>query len=148
MPIIEIELVVNAPVERVFDLARCIDLHIETMAKSKENAITGKTEGLMEYGETVTWQATHFYINQKLTSKITAFNRPNYFRDEMQKGAFKRFSHDHFFKETDGKTLMHDVFDYSSPFWIFGRIADALFLEKYMRRILTERNLVIKNIAE
>ncbi len=67
----------------------------------------------------------------------------------MQKGAFKGFSHDHFFEETkDGKTLMRDRFDYESPLWIFGKIADALFLEKYMTRILKERNLLIRKIAE
>lgn len=148
MPRIEIELLVNAPVERVFDLARCIDLHIETMSGSKEKAIAGKTDGLIGNGETVTWQAIHFGINQKLTSKITRFERPHYFQDTMQKGAFKKFTHDHFFEETDGKTLMLDVFDYASPFWIFGKIADALFLEKYMTRIFTERNLLIKDIAE
>ena len=148
MPRIEIEFLVNAPVERVFDLARCIDLHIETMSKSNEKAIAGKTHGLIEYGETVTWRATHFGINQKLTSKITAFDRPHYFQDTIQKGAFKHFTHNHFFEKTDDKTLMRDIFEYASPFWIFGRIADALFLEKYMTRILTKRNLLIKNVAE
>jgi hypothetical protein len=67
----------------------------------------------------------------------------------MQKGAFKRFTHDHYFEEAEnGKTLMRDVFDYESPFWIFGKIADALFLKKYMTQVLAERNLLIKNVAE
>ncbi len=43
---------------------------------------------------------------------------------------------------------MRDVFEYSSPFWIFGKIADALFLEKYMTKILTERSELIKEVAE
>lgn len=149
MPVIKLEFEINAPAERVFDLARCIDLHIETMKRSNEQAIDGIKQGLINLDETVTWQATHFGIRQKLTSKITQFDRPHHFRDEMQKGAFKRFTHDHYFEETEnGKTLMRDVFDYESPFWIFGKIADALFLEKYMTRILAERNLLIKNIAE
>ena len=148
MPIIKIEIAVNAPVERVFDLARCIDLHQETMSKHKEKAVAGVTKGLINFGETVTWQATHFGILQKLTSKITAFERPRHFRDTMISGAFARFDHDHFFDETNRKTLMRDVFDYDSPLWIFGKIADALFLESYMRKILTERNELIKQTAE
>ena len=149
MPVINLKLEINAPVKRVFDLARCIDLHAETMKRSNEKAIDGTTQGLINMDETVTWQATHFGIRQKLTSKITAFDRPHHFRDEMRKGAFKRFAHDHYFEEVEnGKTLMRDVFDYESPFWIFGKIADALFLEKYMTRILAERNLLIKNVAE
>lgn len=148
MSIIEIELTVNAPVERVFDLARCIDLHEATMSKYKEKAIGGVTKDLIGIGESVTWEATHFGIKQKLTSKITAFERPKYFRDSMVTGAFRRFDHDHFFEQSGEQTLMKDVFNYDSPLGILGKIADALFLEKYMREMLAERNCLIKKIAE
>lgn len=148
MPIIKIEIIVDSPPERVFDLARCIDLHEETMQQTGEKAIAGVTKGLINLNETVTWEATHFGIKQKLTSKITMFDRPHRFRDSMVKGAFARFDHDHYFEERDGKTLMRDIFDYDSPFWFFGKIADALFLERYMTNLLTKRNLLIKKIAE
>ena len=118
------------------------------MSKTREKAIGGVTKGLINLGETVTWQATHFGIKQKLTSKITVYNRPFHFQDVMLKGAFKRFTHDHFFEQTGEKVLMKDVFDYTSPLWILGKIADALVLEKYMRNLLTERNLLIKRTAE
>ncbi len=85
MPVIKIEITINAPCERVFDLARCINLHAETMHRHKEKAINGKTKGLIDLGETVTWEAVHFRVKQKLTSKITKFNRPNHFQDVMQK---------------------------------------------------------------
>jgi ligand-binding SRPBCC domain-containing protein len=148
MPIIKLETKINAPVERVFDLSRSIDLHTRSTSRSNEKAIAGRTGGLIELGETVTWEATHLYVKQNLTSKIVAYDRPNHFRDSMQKGAFARLDHDHFFEEIEEGTLMRDVFDYDSPFWIFGKIADVLFLEEYMTRFLKERNKMIKNIAE
>jgi len=148
MPVIEIEIEINAPIERVFDLARCIDLHEETMSQTNEKAIEGVTKGLIKLGETVTWQATHFGIRQKLTSKITAYNRPFHFRDVMLKGAFKRFTHDHFFLQTGEKVLMRDVFDYASPLWVLGKLVDALGLKNYMKNLLTERNRLIKKTAE
>lgn len=148
MPIIKIELTVNAPVQRVFDLARCIDLHEKTMSKHNEKAVAGRTKGLINLGETVTWRAKHFGVSQKLTSKITQFETPHHFRDSMISGAFARFDHDHFFKESVGQTRMRDVFDYDSPLKFLGKIADALFLESYMRRILIERNELIKQTAE
>jgi len=148
MPVIKTEIEINAPVERVFDLARCIDLHEETMSKTKEKAIGGVTKGLINLGETVTWQATHFGIRQKLTSKITEYDRPFHFRDAMTKGAFKRFTHDHFFAPQDGSVLMKDVFDYDSPLWILGKIADALVLKSYLKNLLLARNLLIKTTAE
>lgn len=148
MPEIVIEIVVAAPIERVFDLARCIDLHEHSMTGTNERAVEGVTSGLIGLGDSVTWEATHFRIRQRLTSKITMFDRPTHFRDEMVKGAFKSFSHDHFFAESNGVTMVRDVFDYKSPFGIFGRIADSVFLEKYMRNLLTRRNEMIKQIAE
>jgi len=148
MPIIKIEMPVNAPLERVFDLAHSIDLHTETMSKLKEKAVAGRTSGLINIRETVTWEAIHFGVKQKLTSKITMFDRPVHFRDSMVKGAFARFDHDHFFDEANLGTIMKDIFDYDSPLGILGNIADTLFLEKYMKNMLEERNNLIKGIAE
>jgi ligand-binding SRPBCC domain-containing protein len=148
MPVIKLEFIINAPIERLFDLARCIDLHEKTMSKHKEKAIAGITEGLINPGETVTWKATHFGVRQTLTSKITEFNYPKHFRDEMVNGIFEGFTHDHYFEEIEDSTIMKDVFDYTSPLWILGNIADVLFLEKYMKNMLEERNNLIKSIAE
>ncbi len=148
MPIIKIEMKINAPIQRVFDLARCIDLHTESMSESKEKAIAGVTKDLINKDETVTWEAVHFGIKQKLTSKITIFERPYHFRDSMVKGAFKRFDHDHFFETKDSQTIMKDVFDYDSPLGFLGNIADALFLESYMTKLLQSRNQLIKAVAE
>ena len=148
MPIIELETEINAPVERVFDLARSIDLHKDSMFSYDEKPVAGRMSGLIEMNETVTWEATHFGIRQRLTSKITAFERPKYFRDSMVKGAFERFDHDHFFEETNGKTLLKDVFDFDSPLGILGNIADFLFVESHLREMLETRNALIKRIAE
>ncbi len=148
MPIIKIETIVKAPIERVFDLARCINLHEATMLKHKEKAVAGVTKGLIKLGESVTWEAIHFGIRQKLTSKITEYKRPFHFRDSMVKGTFKRFDHDHFFEKTEYGTLMKDIFDYSSPLNFLGELADALFLKKYMKKMLIERNKLIKKVAE
>lgn len=149
MPVIEIETIINQKNNIVFDLARSIDLHKISAKSSNEKAIAGKTSGLISMDESVTWRAKHFGINQVLTSKITAFNYPNYFTDEMQKGIFKSFKHDHFFEDFENdKTLMKDVFDYKSPFGLLGKIADKIFLKSYMKSFLIERNQVIKDFAE
>ena len=148
MPVIELKTKINAPLERVFDLARCIDLHTESMGRSREKAVGGVTSGLIKLGENVTWEAVHFGVRQNLTSSITIYDRPRHFRDSMVKGAFVRLDHDHFFSEIEDGTLMRDVFDYTSPLGLLGTAADKLFLKGYMTRLLTERNAVIKRVAE
>src|SRR6185436_13838609 len=140
MPILTLTTDIRAPIERVFDLSRSIDLHQTSMTGRGETAVAGVTTGLIDLGETVTWRARHFGIWQHLTSQITAFDRPRHFRDEMVSGAFARFVHDHHFAEAEPGTRMTDTFDYTSPLGLLGRVADALFLERYMRALLAERN--------
>lgn len=148
MPIIKLETRINAPIKRVFDLARCIDLHSQSLNHTNEKAIAGVTKGLINLGETVTWEAVHFGIKQNLTSIITVCESPNRFSDSMVSGAFARFDHDHFFEEINGLTLMKDIFDYDSPLGFLGNIADFLFLENYMKNLLILRNEAIKSVAE
>jgi ligand-binding SRPBCC domain-containing protein len=148
MPRIELRTEIKASKEIVFDLSRSIDLHKISTGYTNETAIAGKTSGLIGMDESVTWRAKHFGIYQHLTSKITEYNRPKYFADEMVKGAFAEFKHEHHFSESNGGTLMTDFFDYKSPFGILGKLADKLFLKKYMTELLTERNRIVKEFAE
>jgi ligand-binding SRPBCC domain-containing protein len=148
MPEIIIVTEIDAPLEACFDAARSIDLHSQSTARTNEIAIAGRMSGLCEKGDTVTWQATHFGIRQKLTSEISAMERPHFFEDRMLKGAFKSFTHKHFFAFKNGKTVMTDNFMYQSPLGILGKLADKLFLRKYMRNFLAERNTFIKMVCE
>ncbi|MBU2996650.1 SRPBCC family protein [Cellulophaga baltica] len=137
-----------ADIDIVFDLSRSIDLHKISTEQTNETAIAGKTSGLIGMNESVTWRAKHFGIYQRLTSKITAFERPNLFVDEMVKGAFKSFRHEHHFTKLEAGTLMTDYFYYESPLGVLGKVADKLFLLNYMTDLLTERNRIVKDFAE
>jgi ligand-binding SRPBCC domain-containing protein len=148
VPVIDITTPIHAPIQRVFDLSRSVDLHTVSTHQTGEHAITGVTGGLMALGDEVTWRARHFGIWQNLTSRITAFEPPTYFRDSLVRGAFRRFDHDHFFSQQGDITLMRDVFDYDSPLGFLGRLADRLFLKRYMKQLLVTRNAVIKAAAE
>lgn len=83
MPTIYLETKIKSSIEICFDLSRSMDLHQISTAKTNEKAIAGKTSGLINPGEYVTWRAKHFGITQNLTSKITAFNKPFHFKDEQ-----------------------------------------------------------------
>jgi ligand-binding SRPBCC domain-containing protein len=147
MPLITITTTVNAPINIVFDLARSIDLHKISTEHTNEEAVAGRTSGLIGPGESVTWRARHFGVTQCLTSKITAFDAPRFFTDEMVSGAFKNFKHDHLFVTQDGVTIMTDVFDYRSPYGIIGKLMDYLFLKKYMQALLAKRKPDSKRIC-
>lgn len=148
MPVITLETTIRSSIEICFDLSRSIDLHAISMGHTNEKAVAGTTSGLIELDETVTWRATHLGIRQKLTSKITAYNRPFYFRDEQVKGFFQSLVHDHLFEAKEDKVVMKDVFAFQSSCGIAGRLLDKLLLTKYMTQLLSERNQMIKEYAE
>ena len=145
---IELTTIIDAPIEKCFDLARSIDLHLRSTAKTGEKAVAGRTSGLIEKGETVTWEAVHFGIKQRLTSRIGEMRAPHFFSDEMIKGAFRSLYHEHYFETKEGKTEMTDIFMYETPFGVFGALFNILVLRRYMTRFLNERNAMIKNEAE
>ena len=99
MAVINLRTTIDAPIERVFDLARSIDAHQDSTKKTHERAVSGKTSGLIGLNEEVTWKARHFGVWQCLTVRITEFNRPSHFQDIMVKGAFAKMKHDHHFQD-------------------------------------------------
>lgn len=148
MPTIELTIIINAPIQVCFDAERSIDVHIDSTKHTGEQAIAGRTSGLIQLGETVTCRAKHFGIWQTLTSKITEMDAPCFFVDEMVSGAFHSFRHEHYFISRGEATEMKDVFTYKSPLGILGRMADVLFLKRYMTNLLQKRNIVVKEYAE
>lgn len=140
---------IDAPIEKVFDLARDLDLHARSMAHTGERAVAGRTTGLMERGETVTWHARHFGIWWSLTSRITDVEPPTRFEDMQERGPFAWFRHEHRFERlADGRTRMRDRWEHRSPLGPLGWLVDRLALGWYMRRLLETRNAALKREAE
>ncbi len=149
MQIIQLETLIQAPIERCFDLARNIDVHATAASPLNHRAIGGVTSGLINLGETVTWEAWFFGVRQQLTSKIVALDRPLMFTDEMQRGPFKRWRHTHLFEsKAGGGTLMTDHVEFASPLWFLGALVDVVFLKTYLTRFLIAHNNDIKSYAE
>lgn len=148
MTLINLTTEINAKIEICFDVSRDIDIHKLSTKNTREEAIAGRMNGLCELDDTITWRATHLGIRQKLTVRITQFDRPHYFEDIMLKGAFKSMKHQHYFEEKNGITIMKDKLEYSVPFGFIGKIFDAIYLKKYMTRFLLTRNEVLKSVAE
>ncbi|KGO82727.1 hypothetical protein IP98_01827 [Flavobacterium cauense R2A-7] len=139
---------INADKRTVFDLSRNINLHQESMKDSGEKAIAGKTSGLIELDETVTFKGKHFGFPLTHQSKITEMSFYNSFTDEMLQGHFKSFQHSHFFREENGRTIMTDEVHYEISFGILGRLFNRWILKNYLTRLLQKRNAFIKVSAE
>jgi ligand-binding SRPBCC domain-containing protein len=148
MPTIHLTTFIAAPADRVFDLARSIDLHKKSMSHTNEEAVAGTTMGLINLNESVTWKAKHLMKIRILKSQITAMDRPNSFTDEMRQGDFKSMKHQHHFKQIENGTLMIDILEFESPYGGIGRVFNSIYLTRYMQNMIEQRNQVIKDYAE
>ncbi len=148
MPEILIETQIHAPAERCFDLMRDIRIHTETTMETDERAVAGVTEGMIGLGQTVTFEGRHFGFKQRLTVRVTEFERPTLFVDEMTEGNFRSFKHIHEFVTVRSGTLMRDRLIWTSPFGVVGRIVDELLLKRHLRDLVSKRNLRLKELAE
>jgi ligand-binding SRPBCC domain-containing protein len=148
MPTIHLTTFIAAPADRVFDLSRHVSLHERSMTKHKEEAVAGVRFGLMEKEDTVTWRARHLFKTRYLRCRITEMTRPWLFVDEQKQGDFKRMRHEHHFKPCDNGTIMIDLFHFESPYGMLGHWFNRLYLTGYLKRLLEQRNQVIREFAE
>ena len=148
MTVITLHTEIKTSIEKAFQLSLDIDFHKRTASQTHEEAIAGVTTGIIKHNETVTWRGKHFGFFLTHTSKITAYEAPNYFVDEMIEGNFKSFRHQHFFEEKEGIVYMKDIISYNTPFGIFGKLFDALLLRKHMKDFIENRNSILKTELE
>jgi len=142
---------IDAPIDRVFDLARSVEVHLLANVHCLEQTLAtgGVTTGLVEQGEQVTWRAKHFGLWHNLTSKATIVTPPYLYQVTMIDGIFRSMQADHLLRRLpSGATELRDIFAIAAPLPIFGPIAEWVFLRRYMLTLNRERNAVIKRVAE
>src|SRR5690606_2623789 len=148
MPRIELSTEISSSVQICFDLSRSVDLHKLSTAKTNEEAVAGKTSGLLDLNETVTWRATHFFIRQNLTTKITALQSPIYFVDKQLNEIFKSLRQQHIFTPDADKVIRTHIGDCESPAGILGQLFNRLVLTRCWPEYLMARNRIITRVAE
>jgi uncharacterized protein YndB with AHSA1/START domain len=81
MPVVQIETIIRAPIERCFDLARDPDLHELSLGHTGERVLSRTGSGLLGPGDLVTFEAVHVGVRQRLTAQITRVEPPRLFED-------------------------------------------------------------------
>ena len=118
------------------------------MAKYGEEVVEGISAGLLNLDDTVTWKAKHFFKERRIKVRMTKLKSPDYFVDEQVNGDFILLKHEHYFKPIQNGTIMIDQFRYELPYAMLGKLLNKLYMEKYLTRLIGERNEAIKKAAE
>lgn len=144
----ELRTPVRAEPAVVFGCAIDVDVHAASMTRSAERPVAGVTAGQMTLGDRVTWRGRHLGLWWRLTSEITRYEPPGCFVDEQVSGPFAFWHHRHEFEADGSGTLMRDVVDFAAPWGPAGRIAELTVLNRYMRRLIQQRNEHVTAVAE
>lgn len=148
MPTIHLTTFIGAPHQVVFDLCRHMGLQKEAMAKHGHEAVGGTASGLIDIDDTVTWRGKHFFKSRSLQLRTAEMKRHEMFADEQVAGKFRQLRHERYFKPCDNGTILIDLFHFESPYGVAGRWFNDLYLTRYIRRILEQRNDAIRQAAE
>lgn len=67
----------------------------------------------------------------------------------MVRGLFRRFQHDHFFRDLGGDvTEMSDEMRFEMPWWLLGPISAKWIVKPRLAKLLAQRNRAILKAAE
>jgi len=72
-------------------------------------------------------------------TEITQVKDQHYFIDEQRYGPYSLWHHQHHFKAIEGGVEMTDIVHYKNPFWMFGRLANRLFVQQKLKTIFDYR---------
>lgn len=143
------QIIINAPKERCFDLARSVEAHAATARTISGKAVAGRVSGLSAPGDWTTWSARFFGMRFRLTTEISAFEYPHSFSDTLRSGIFTHFGHVYTLEDLGGgQTRLTDAFSFQSPCGPLGTLIDRVVLRGRMKWVDEARAEAIKRIAE
>ena len=145
---LEVVTLVEAPAWVVLDLALDVDAHTSSVP-GQETATTSTGRRILGLGDEVTFEARHFGLPWRMTSRITSYDRPGRFVDEQTSGPFRSLRHEHVFRDLGGsRTEMVDRMHVRAPLWPLSVPLTRTVLEPHLRRLLVQRAAYLKQRAE
>jgi hypothetical protein len=139
---------IKAPIERCFLLSTNIELMQRTVRMRIAQRGSSRCSGLALAGDRIVWRGWWFGLPLQHESIVTAYESPNYVRETVEHGRFRRFEHDLRLTEIDGHVLLTGSVRFSLPFGAAGRwAARRTFLPRVME-LLRQRLHLLRLVAE
>ena len=141
MPRLEFSADIAAPLERVWAFYDSVETLPKITPPSTKVTLIGAPEK-MQAGVrfTLVVRQPPVFVPLRWETIITEHNPPHRFVDEQGKGPFASWRHEHNFTVIgQNQTRITDIVTYTPPFWIFGQIADALFIRRQLTAMFAYR---------
>lgn len=123
------------------------NLQTITPADMAFKMISGYDMGRMYAGQLIEYRVSPLFgIPVYWMTEIMHVVDKRYFVDEQRFGPYALWHHQHHFRNIEGGVEMTDIVHYKIPFWIFGDIANTLFVRKKLDDIFEFRKKKVEEL--
>ncbi|WP_160153585.1 SRPBCC family protein [Microbulbifer sp. ALW1] len=136
---LEFESIIDRPVEEVFEFCASRAGFLSHFPY-RTNWISGP-EYWHSCGERLRFVFYMFGLPFTYEAEITEFEPNSHFVDEMRKGPYKYFRHEHHFEDLGGKTRYRDVLEFSGGFL---GLADPFICSPITKSTFAKRHALMK----
>lgn len=139
---------IPASLQQVWDIfSNPANLQLITPAEMKFRTISRHHGDKIYAGQIIEYKLSPLLgIPVYWMTEITEVDDKKYFVDKQRKGPYTMWHHQHHFKEIAGGVEMTDIVHYKNPLWLFGNIANSLFLRKKLRQLFEYRFQKVEEI--
>jgi ligand-binding SRPBCC domain-containing protein len=139
---------IEAPMQRVYDLARHISVLKGAFTGTPVQVSSGGGAYLFQRGDSLTFQSRNLGRTRTITARITEMDGKSIFTEEQVKGDLKSYRHTHHFKPTENGTIMIDLIECEGPRDFLGSLAGASAMKRYVEKMTSRRIDNIRQYAE
>ena len=139
---------IEAPMQRVYDLARHFSVLKGSLTGTPVQVSSGSGTYLLQRGDSLTFQSRNLGRTRTLTARITEMDGKTIFTEEQVKGDLKSYRHAHHFKPAQNGTIMIDMIECEGPRDFFGSLAGTNALKRYVEEVTGKRIASIRQYAE
>lgn len=139
---------IKAPVERVFDLCRSMEMLKVYLRDQGAQLLAGKVNGLLAPNDVFTLKGKHYKRDRFFRLKIKEVNPHTHLASEIVAGDLKYFDHGIFFKQAENGTIIIDKINFKSKFGIVSNLIDQYYIKPKFEKMIAGRNDLISKYAE
>lgn len=140
-------ILINAPIERVFDFHNDTNNLVEITPKSI--SVSFETRGEPGLGQDIYLSIRQFvFLKTRWHVRITEHIPPTKMVDEQVKGPFAYWKQTRLLTKRGACTELTDVIEYQVPFGVLGMLANKLFVRRQIISMFAYRQACTKALLE
>jgi ligand-binding SRPBCC domain-containing protein len=113
---------------------------VRIMPASMQFRLVTSDAARLHDGQELDYRFTFCGLPLAWTARISQIDPGRSFVDELVRGPFSSWRHEHSLHDDPAGTIVRDRVDFRSPLWTLGRIADELFVKRTIERVFDHRS--------